>query len=233
MLESSKSVIAFIVLLSTLCGCASNLHSDTKSNEKNTLAVEKRTLGQENAPVTMVVYCDYACPYCTAFQQEHMPMIKSDYIDTGKVKVQFRDYPKIFKHPGAMLAAQYADCAAEQDLFWEMHDRLYAGSADTEWFWGDESDRETLTHYAEVIGIDLSQLESCVVTQKMVPQVDSDMQLLHALLPDGAHDVWPDSFVAGEQGTPTFLINGMAIHGNFTNYREWKSVLDTALANAK
>jgi protein-disulfide isomerase len=224
--------VVFAAILFSGCASTSTSVPQAADNTK-ILPADARTLGQATAPVTMRVYCDYACPACTSFQQEYMAKIKSDYINTGKVLVEFYDYPKVFKHPGAVLAAQYADCAAEQGLFWKMHDRLYDGTAMEEWFWGDEADLATFSTYAKEIGADVDKLESCVKTQKMMPQITEDMQTLHTTLPNGAHTTWPDSFVAGEQGTPTFFINGTLVPGSFRTYEKWKSVLDAAIAESK
>lgn len=224
-------IIFFVILLIACTSTStevSQFTDDTVSLHQNV-----RIMGEKKAPVSLTVYCDYACPICTSFQEQQMPKIKSDYIDTGKVFLEFRDYPKIFKHPGAMLAAQYANCAAEQGFFWKMHDRLYSGTANSEWYWGDEKDLATLSTYAKEIGIDSNQLESCIATQKTLPQIESDIRTLHTALPDGAHTNWPNTFVPGEQGTPTFFINGVPVVGGYATYEDWKIVLDKAIAANK
>lgn len=81
-------------------------------------------LGDENAPVVMIEFSDFQCPFCRSFWRDTLPLIKSEYIDTGKVRFVYRDFPLGF-HQGAMPAAQAAECAREQDKFWEMHDKIF------------------------------------------------------------------------------------------------------------
>ena len=81
-------------------------------------------LGNAAAPVTMIEFSDFQCPFCLKFWQETFPQIKQTYIDTGKVKFVYRDFPLSF-HPGAMPAAQAANCANEQGKYWEMNDLIF------------------------------------------------------------------------------------------------------------
>jgi protein-disulfide isomerase len=77
-------------------------------------------LGNPNAPVTIVEFSDFQCP----FWAETLPQLKEAYIDTGKAKLIYRDFPLAF-HPGAEPAAQAANCANEQGKYWEMHDKIF------------------------------------------------------------------------------------------------------------
>ena len=79
--------------------------------------------GEEGAPVVMVEYSDYQCPYCVKYINESFPQIEKDYIDTGKVRYLFRDLPLPF-HANASAAALAARCAGDQGQYWEMHDIL-------------------------------------------------------------------------------------------------------------
>ncbi len=83
-------------------------------------------LGSANAPVTMIVFSDYECPYCRSWMQTTFPSIKTNYIDTGKVLFVYRDFPLTSLHPGAQPAALAADCANAQGKFWEYHDKIFA-----------------------------------------------------------------------------------------------------------
>jgi|SRR5436309_4597280 len=82
------------------------------------------TLGLTDAPVTVVEFSDYQCPFCGRFYSTTLPALKRDYIDTGKVRYVFRDYPLDQIHPQARKAAEAAHCAGDQGKYWEMHDRL-------------------------------------------------------------------------------------------------------------
>lgn len=82
-------------------------------------------LGKESAPVTFMVFSDYQCGFCARFDSNALPKIIEQYVDTGKLKVIFRDFP-LAMHPMAALAASYAACAGEQGKFLEMHEALFA-----------------------------------------------------------------------------------------------------------
>ena len=85
------------------------------------------SLGRSDAPLTLVEFTDYRCPFCRRFQAETFPLIKKNYIDTGKVRFIVRDLPLEF-HSSARPAAEAAHCAAEQGKFWEMHEALLSGA---------------------------------------------------------------------------------------------------------
>jgi protein-disulfide isomerase len=93
--------------------------------------------GASSAPVTIVEYSDFQCPYCARYSTETYPEIKAQYIDTGKVRYMFRHFPLSF-HSEAELAAQAAECAGEQGKFWEMHDTLFANQSE----WAGSADAE-------------------------------------------------------------------------------------------
>lgn len=88
-------------------------------------APDPRSLGSDSAPVAIVEYSDYQCPYCRRFHLGVLPRLKSEYLDTGKVKLFFRDLP-LTMHPQAMPAAVAARCAAQEGKFWPMNEALYA-----------------------------------------------------------------------------------------------------------
>ncbi len=82
-------------------------------------------LGDPGAPVTIIEFSDFQCPFCQKFHSETFPQIKKTYIDTGKVRFVYRDFPLSF-HPGAQPAAEAAECAHAQGKFWEMHEALFS-----------------------------------------------------------------------------------------------------------
>jgi protein-disulfide isomerase len=82
-------------------------------------------LGKADAPVTIVEFSDFQCPYCKQYFDNTFGQIKAQYIDTGKVKLVYRDFPLSF-HPMAEPSAEAANCAMEQGKFWEMHDKIFA-----------------------------------------------------------------------------------------------------------
>ena len=82
-------------------------------------------LGDPKARVTIIEFGDYQCPSCRLFWQDVQPRLKKDYIDTGKVRLVFRDFPVLEIHPEAAVASQAAQCAGDQGKYWEMHDKLF------------------------------------------------------------------------------------------------------------
>ena len=76
-------------------------------------------LGSPNAKVLMIEFGDYQCPSCRMFWKDVEPRIKKEYIDTGKVKLVFRDFPIVQIHPEALLAAMAVDCSADQNKYWD------------------------------------------------------------------------------------------------------------------
>jgi protein-disulfide isomerase len=84
-------------------------------------------LGDPNAPVTVIEYGDYQCPFCARFYTDIEPLIRDQYIKTGKVKMVFRNYP--FLGPESTAAAEAVECAKDQGKYWEFHDALYAAEA--------------------------------------------------------------------------------------------------------
>jgi len=80
--------------------------------------------GNEDAPVTIVEFSDFQCPFCSRFYSQTLPQLKENYIDTGKVKLIYRDFPLSF-HPEAQGAAEAGECASDQGKFWEFHDYIF------------------------------------------------------------------------------------------------------------
>lgn len=81
-------------------------------------------LGDKNAPVTIVEFSDYQCPYCSRFYQQTLTQFKKEYVDSGKAKLYFRDFPLSF-HEGAQKAAEAVRCAGDQGKYWELHNLIF------------------------------------------------------------------------------------------------------------
>ncbi|OGZ34254.1 MAG: hypothetical protein A2174_03590 [Candidatus Portnoybacteria bacterium RBG_13_41_18] len=141
--------------------------------------------GSKDAPVTIIEFSDFQCPYCSKFvtgSGAAMPQIYEKYIKTGKVKLVFRDYPLPF-HENAQKAAEAAQCAFEQGKFWEMHDKLFANQS--------ALSVDNLKKYAQELGLDSAKFNSCLDSGKYTQETQKDLQ-------DGA--------TAGIGGTPSFFI---------------------------
>jgi protein-disulfide isomerase len=81
--------------------------------------------GNENAPITIIEFSDFQCPFCKRFYDDALAQMKKDYIDSGKAKFYFRHYPLNQIHPNAQMTAEASECANEQNKFWEFHDLLF------------------------------------------------------------------------------------------------------------
>ena len=162
--------------------------------------------GDANAPVTIVEFSDYECPFCGKYVQETYPSIVSEYINTGKVKYVFRDFPLDF-HLNAQKAAEAAECAGDQDQYWEMHDYLFANQ--------DYLAVDNLKGYAKDLGLDLAEFNDCLDSGKFADEVAADLL---------------DGQAYGVSGTPAFFINGKLVSGALP-FAAFKEEIDAALAN--
>ena len=169
-------------------------------------------LGNKDAKVTMIEFSDFQCPFCKRFYDETFAQLKKDYIDTGKVKFAFRHQP-LEIHPNAPKAGEAAECANDQDKFWEYHDILFE-QFDS---WINEPP-ETLTvklaGFATQLGLDENAFTLCVDSGKYTEKVAADTQA---------------GIAAGADATPTFFINGQPLVGAMP-YQTFKTILDQELA---
>jgi protein-disulfide isomerase len=117
------------------------------------LAADEPAEGRADAPLTLLEFTDYQCPFCRRFQAETWPRLKRLYVDTGKVRFIVRDLP-LEIHSGAEPAAQAAHCAAEQGRFWPMHDALLASDADLS--------AAGIERIARAQGLDPTRFKACV-----------------------------------------------------------------------
>ena len=146
--------------------------------------------GDANAPVTIIEFSDFQCPFCSRFYQQTLSQIEKDYIDTGKVKFVYRDLPLDNLHPNARPAHIAAECADEQGKFWDYHDILF--EKQSEWNRLAAADlQSTLTLYASDLGLQSSAFENCLKSEKIADEVQKD-----AL----------DAAKIGATGTPAFYI---------------------------
>ncbi len=146
------------------------------------------SVGSDDAPVTIVEFSDYECPYCKQAEQV-VAQVRDRYPD--QVRFEFRHYPLENIHPRARAAAEAAICAETQESFWEFHERVFADAST------DLSD-ENLRAHAESAGLDLAAFDACVAERSGKSRVDRDL--------DAGRE-------AGVEGTPTFFVNGIPVTG--------------------
>lgn len=155
----------------------------------------KPSLGDDGAPVVIVEFADYQCPYCKQAHDQVFPKIKSEYIDQGLVEYIAKDFPLPF-HDNANLAANAANCANDQGKFWEMRDKLFTSQAE----WSDlpnNDAKERFKAYAKDLGLS-NDFNSCLDEERFNETIQKDMT---------------DGTQYGVSGTPTFFINGQMLIG--------------------
>jgi protein-disulfide isomerase len=122
--------------------------------------------GNPSAPITIIEFGDYQCTFCYKFHDSSLGIIKQEYLDTGKANLVFRDFP--LNGPDSVLAAEASHCAKDQEKFWEYHDELYGN-------WGGERtgwvNRDSLDRFAQTVGLDLEEFNSCLDSAKYRQQV--------------------------------------------------------------
>lgn len=171
-------------------------------------------IGENSAPITMVEFSDFQCPFCARFFTTTFPSLHENYIKTGKVKLVYRDFPLDF-HPQAMPAAMASECAHEQGRFREMHDLLFNNQA--EWV-GNEKAVETMQGYAKKLGLSSAQFNSCMKDNKYASEIRKDII---------------DGSAVGVSGTPSFFINGKYLSGALPYETVFKPILDAETAGKK
>jgi len=146
--------------------------------------------GNADAPVTIVEFSDFQCPFCKRFVDQTLADLEEEYINTGKVKFVFRDFPLSSIHANARDTHIAAECANEQGKFWEYHDTLFENV--DKWKVLSPNDLNSqLNEYATTLGLQSSSFESCLSSQEIAAEVDSDFL---------------QAGIYGATGTPTFFI---------------------------
>jgi protein-disulfide isomerase len=139
-------------------------------------------LGKKEAPITVVEFTDYQCPYCQSFHLNTFPEIRKLYLDTGKVRFLSRDLPLDF-HASAFHAAEAARCAGDQDQFWKMRDLLVADPSHL-------TENDLLVH-AESMGLKMEPFRACLSSGKYREAIQKDAA---------------DAASLGVSGTPSFIV---------------------------
>ncbi len=165
--------------------------------------------GNKDAKVTIIEFADFRCPFCEQFFTNTESQIFKDYVDTGKVKFAFRQFP--FLGPASNVAADAAECANDQGKFWEFHDFLYKNQpseTDTSMY-----NTDTLTQDAVSLGLNGDQFRSCLDNKTDDNKAQAD---------------YTDGQKANVSGTPTFFINGTPLVGA-EPYSAFQQAIEAAL----
>ena len=159
--------------------------------------------GPEDAPITIIEFSDYQCPFCRRWHQEVYQPLLAAY--PGKIKLVYRHLPLTSIHPDAFPAAEAAMCAGEQNAYWQYHEKLFASEL---------LGTEVYKQYAQELGLDMTTFEACITDHKYQQAIQEDSDFAVNL---------------GVRSTPTFFVNGLAIVGA-QPLEVFKQVIDKELA---
>ncbi|MSU60595.1 MAG: DsbA family protein [Candidatus Staskawiczbacteria bacterium] len=180
-------------------------------------------LGEKNAPITMIEFSDYECPFCKRHFDQVYPGIKRDYIDTGKLKLVFRDFIAVAGHnPLATSQALAAECAGDQGgdaMYYKYHDEIFKKTTSN----GNGMPVSYLATIATNLGLNTATFQQCLDSAKFKAEVDKDNT---------------DANTAGVSGTPSFFVGKSTSSGTIDGtiiigaqpYSVFKTALDKALS---
>lgn len=187
---------------------------------KSIVVANEPTRGNAAAKITLVEVSDYHCPYCRRQTMETLPQFLTEYVNSGKVKYVFVDYPIAQLHPDAFQSHEAAACAGDQGKYWQMHDSLFTNPP--------AHDAAQLTAQAKTIGLDEAKFGSCLSGGTHAAAIRESVARLQQL---------------GVGGTPLTLIGltpaggaplkVMASVYGARPYADFKTAIDAALAQAK
>ena len=176
-------------------------------------------IGNPDAPITIIEFSDFQCPFCARFHIETLPLIMNEYINEGQVKLVFRDFPIQSIHPNALPASVAAECANEQGKFKEMHDMLFENQNK----WSNQSLDNlmiTLSQYASEMELEEEKFDSCLKNGKYIEEIQKDLD---------------DGRTYGVSGTPGFFVGndqiGFIELTGAQPFENFKKVIDNQLKN--
>lgn len=175
--------------------------------------LNRTTLGDPDAPVTVQAWEDFLCPACGQWTREIKPQLTTEFVETGQVKIEYNFLPLSQHDPGATQGAMAALCAADQGAFWPYHDKLFSAAA-TEGAGGFTLER--LIDYAQELDLDEGTFSQCVTSQEHAQIIQTSLQQAQTL---------------GLNSTPSVLVNGERLSNPF-DYEALSTAIETAAGAA-
>ncbi|MCJ7435402.1 MAG: DsbA family protein [Anaerolineales bacterium] len=160
------------------------------------------SIGPADAPITIVEFSDYQCPYCARWHDDTYKALMDAY--PGKIRFVYRNYPLPF-HQNAMLSAQAALCAGDQNSYWQYHDKLFVEKNLMNDQTGATLGVDAYVTFAGDLNLDTATFEECLASEKYKQFVEDDA--------NSTADLPPENGEAAVGGTPTFFINGHRLVG--------------------
>lgn len=185
----------------------------------NSLEADVRVRGQANAPLTLIEYSDFTCGYCLKFFKRTWPRIQARYVDTGKVRFVYRDFPRGDQGPG-LDAAMAARCAGAQGQYWAMHDRLFSE--------GGQLEKQVYLRHAAALSLDQVVFERCMNDGRYTRAIFEDRQEANQW---GFHGT-PGFILVRTAAEPTEKEPAVAIPGAFP-FEMFAEEIDRLLASDK
>jgi len=170
-------------------------------------------LGSDSAPVEIVEYADYQCPWCAQFALVTFPDVEERLIKTGRLRWRYVDHPLDGIHRHARTSAHAAACAEEQGKFWPVHKLIYQGQDD----WANGNAAKVIRGYAEAAQLDLSRYDQCMESARYAGRIEASLR---------------EGIALGVNGTPTFLIAGRLVGQAGATYDRIRAVVDSLSAAA-
>jgi protein-disulfide isomerase len=197
-------ILAVLILLLILNVTGSKTEEKTNLKEKTDTENNIYFLGNKDAPLTITEYSSFTCPFCKRYQIDDKTFenIKTDYIETGKVKYIYKHFTR---NNTDIKAANAVECAGEQNKFFEYKKKLYENQATLA--------KEEFTKYAQEIGLDVSSFEKCLAENKFLTKIENQKQ---------------EAIANGITGTPGFIVGNQKISGA-QSYQVFKATIDKQL----
>jgi protein-disulfide isomerase len=178
------------------------------------------SLGPADAPITIVEFSDYQCPYCYRWHIQVYEQLLAAY--PGQIRFVHRNFPLSF-HQNAFASAEAALCAGDQDSYWQFHDILFDAQNQLNNQTGAVLDQAVYTQFATDLGLETSAFEECMTSHKYQQAILDDMTYANSLPMDSNGE-------AAVGGTPTFFINGHRLGGAYP-IEYFKQIIDAELAD--
>jgi protein-disulfide isomerase len=163
------------------------------------------SLGPADAPIVIVEFSDYQCPYCGQWHDQVYTPLLAAYPD--KIRFVYRNFPLPF-HQNALASAEAALCAGDQNAYWKFHDVLFANKQLLNNQAGTVLDQAAYNKFASDLGLDVTSFETCMTSHKHKKTIEDDIAYANSLQPDSNGE-------AAVGGTPTFFINGHRLGGAY------------------
>lgn len=219
MLPVSIVVAAVMISGSILyvVGSKKQAPEDVNQNNQNPpvsieLSDQDVVLGNPEAPVTIIEYGDYQCPWCGKFFTDTEGPLRDQYIGKDKVRMAYRNFA--FLSPESFAAAEAAECAKDQNKFWAFHDELFLAEVKDGQEHNGNLNRDLFLEVAGKLGLDVAAFTSCFDTKKYTELIKQQ---------------YNEARAAGVGGTPAVFLNGKQVGNGYVDFETLKSVIDSLL----